>query len=116
MFFINYFLSKTSLIFLYVIIYCVGARITTLMYISDGLDPYFFFRNIENMRSMKEKMDGEVFISRQSWHFPFVDKMIRVLFPICTLLSSVNNYVSRQGKGINRTSESTIIIIKIVFF
>ena len=39
---------------------------------------------------MKEEMDGEVLISRQSRHFPFVDNMIRVLFPICTLNWHVN--------------------------
>ena len=80
------------------------------MSISDGLDPYFFCRKMERL-SVKEEMDGEVFISRQSRHYPFVDNMIKVLFPICTLLWRVNNYVSRQGKGITRRNESTIIII-----
>ena len=28
--------------------------------------------------------------------------MIKLLFPICTLTWSVNNYVSCQGKGINK--------------
>ena len=28
--------------FVYVIVYCVGAGISTLISISDGLDPYFF--------------------------------------------------------------------------
>ena len=61
---------------------------------------------------MKEEMDGKVFISRQSRHFSFIDKMIKVLFPICTLNRRVENYVSRQGKGINGGNESTMIIIK----
>ena len=82
--------------FVNVIIYCVGAAITTLMFIPDGLGPYFFRRKIEKTRSMKEKMDGEVFISRQSQHYPFANNMIKVLFPICTLIWRVNNYVSRQ--------------------
>ena len=56
---------------------------------------------------MKEEMDGEVFISRQSRHFPFIDNMIKLLFPICTLIWRVNNYVSRQEKG--RRNENTII-------
>ena len=34
---------------------------------------------------MNEKMDGEVFISRQSRQFPFIDIMIKTLFPIFTL-------------------------------
>ena len=53
----------------YVTIYCVGAVITTLMSISEGLDPDFFRRKVEKTWSTKKEMDGEVFISRQSWHF-----------------------------------------------
>ena len=34
---------------------------------------------------MKKEMDGKVFISSQSRHFSFVNNMITVLFPICTL-------------------------------
>ena len=84
--------------FVYVIIYCVGAGITTLISISDGWDPYFFRRKMEKTRFVKEKMDGRVFISRQSRHFSFLNNMIKVLFPIFTLIWRVNNYVSRQGK------------------
>ena len=47
---------------------------------------------------MKEEMDGEVFISRQIRHDSFMDIMIKILFPICTLNWRVNNYVYRQGK------------------
>ena len=36
--------------------------------------------------------------------------MIIVLFPFCTLNWRVNNYVSRQRKGINRRNERTNII------
>ena len=85
-------------VFVYVIIYCVGAGIITLMSIFDGLDPYFLRRKMEKTRCMKEKMDGEVFFSLQIRHYPFLDSMIKVLFPICTLIWCVNNYVSRQGK------------------
>ena len=81
------------------------------MSIFDGLDPSFFRRKIEKTQSIKKKMDGQVFISRQSRHFPFIDNMIKVLFPICTLIWRVNNYVSSQGKRINRRNESTIMII-----
>ena len=55
--------------FVHVIIYCVDAGITTLMYKSDGLDPHFFCRKMEKTRSVKEEMDGEVFLSRQGRHF-----------------------------------------------
>ena len=98
----------------YVIIYCVGAGKTTLMSISYRLDPYFFRRKMERTRSMKEELDGGVFISRQSRHFSFIDNMIKVLFPIFTLNWRVNNYFSRQGEGINMRNE--IIFIMIYFY
>ena len=66
---------------------------------------------MEKTKSMKEEMDGEVFNSRQGWLFSFLDIMIKVLFPICTLNWRVNTYVSCQGEGINRRNESTINII-----
>ena len=59
------------LICVYVIIYCVGAGITTLISISDGSDRTFFCRKMERTRSVREEMDGKVFISRQSRH-PFL--------------------------------------------
>ena len=99
------------MIFVYVIIFCVGEGITTLMSISNGLDPYIFRRKMEKTRSTKEEMDGDVFISRQSRHFSFIDKMIKVLFPICTLNWRVSNYVSHQGKDMNNKIESTINIV-----
>ena len=60
---------------------------------------------------VKEEMDGEMFISRQRWNFSFIDNMIKVLFPICTLNWRVNIYVSCQGKGVNKKNESTTINI-----
>ena len=80
------------------------------MSIFDELDPYFFRRKMENTRSMKEEMDGEVFFASQSWHFSFTDNIIKVLLPNCTLNWQVNNHVSRQGKGKNRKKESFNII------
>ena len=66
---------------------------------------------MENTRSKKKEMDGEVLISRQSRHFCFIDNMIKVLFPVCALVCRVNNYVCRQGEGINGRKQSTISII-----
>ena len=68
------------------------------MSFSDGFGPYFFRRKMEKTRSMREEMDGQVFISRQSQHFSFIDDMIKVLFPIFTLIWRANNCDSRQGK------------------
>ena len=42
--------------------------------------------------------------------FVFVFNMIKVPFPFCTSTWRVNNYVSRQRKGINTRKESTFII------
>ena len=66
---------------------------------------------MEKTRSVKEKLDGEVFISHQSRDFPFIDNLTKVLFPFCALIWRVNSYGSRQGKGINRRNDSTIINI-----
>ena len=73
----------------------------------------FFCRKIKKSPSMKEEMDGEVYISRQSRHLSFIDDMIEILFPNFTFKWSVNNYVSCQGKSMIRKKESTNIIIKI---
>ena len=90
---------EKTLMFFYVVFYDVRAGITTLMSISDGSDRTFSCRKMERTRSMREEMDGKVFISRHSrHHFPLINNMIKVLFPICTLFWRVNNYVFRQGK------------------
>ena len=91
--------------FAYVIIYSVGAAVTTLMSISDGLDPYVSCRKIEKTRSIKEKLDGVLIISLQNRHFSFIDNMMKVLFLLYTLIWRVNNYAFLQGKGINRRNE-----------
>ena len=52
-------------------IYGVGAGITTLMSISDGSDRTLFCRKMDRTRSVREEMDGKVFISRQSRHLFF---------------------------------------------
>ena len=73
--------GKSFWSFVYVIIYCVGAGISTLISISDWSDPYIFRRKMEKMRCVKEEMEGKLCISRQSPHFSFVINMIKVLFP-----------------------------------
>ena len=75
--------GKSFWSFVYVIIFCVRAVITTLntlISISDWSDTYIFYLKMEKTRSVKEEMDGEVFITRQSWHISFVIIMIKVLF------------------------------------
>ena len=79
------------------------------MSISDGLGLYIFRRKLEKTRRMKEEFDGNVFVSRQSQRFLFIVKMVKMLYPVCTLTWRVNNCVSRQGKGIKRTNESSTV-------
>ena len=83
------------------------------MSISDGLDTDVFRRKMEKTRSMGEEKHRKIFISRQSWHFSFVNIIIEVLSPICTVTWHVNVYVSRQGKGIN--GETKVYFFIIVF-
>ena len=73
--------GKSFWSFVYVIIFCVGAGISTLMSISDRLDPYIFRQKMEKTRSINEEMDWKVFISRRSRHVSFLIIMIEVLFP-----------------------------------
>ena len=72
--------GKSFWSFVYVIIYCVGEGISTLISISDWSDPYIFRRKMEKTRSVKEEKEGKLFTSRQSRHVSFVTIMIEVLF------------------------------------
>ena len=49
----------------------------------------------------------KLFISRQSRHFDHDVVIYKVLFPFSTLTWRVNNYVSRQRKGMNSRKENT---------
>ena len=60
-------------------------------------------------------MEG-CFFPPESASFSLINNMIKVLFPICTLIWRVNNFVFPPRKVINRRNESTIIIIKIAAF
>ena len=73
--------GKSFLLLVYVVIYCVGAGISTLISISDWWDRYIFRRKMKKTRSVKEEMEGKLFISRQSRHSSIVIIMIKVLFP-----------------------------------
>ena len=51
--------------------------------------------------SFEEKMNGKVFFPARLGFSAFEDYVVIVFFPISTLIWRANNYVSRQGKGIN---------------
>ena len=80
------------------------------MSISDGLSSYFFRRKMKKTQPMREEMDGKVFFPPESPSFVFVVNMIKVLFPISTLIWRVNNYVSHRKNGMNRRTESTFLL------
>ena len=77
------------------------------------IGPYLFLSKY-GKDAVREGRNGRkgVYFPPESAYFPLINIMIKVLFPICTLIWHVNIYVSRQGKGINRRNESAIIIIK----
>ena len=60
----------------------------------------YFFLSKEGKDAVSEGRYGRrgVHFPPESASFPLINNMIKVLFPICTLIWRVNNYVSRQGK------------------
>ena len=67
----QYFPLKENLwFFVYVIIDCVGVALSTLMSISEGLDPTSFCRKMEKGWSTKKEIDAKVFISARVGIFP----------------------------------------------
>ena len=77
----------------------VGAGITTLMSISDGLESSIFCQKMEKTRPMRKEMDRKVvYFPPESALLPLMLYFSTVLFPICALTWRVNNYVSRQEK------------------
>ena len=61
--------------------------------------PYFFLSK-DGKDAVREGGSGRkgVYFPPESASFPLINNMIKVLFPICTLIWRVNNYVYRQGK------------------
>ena len=61
--------------------------------------PYFFLSK-DGKDAVREGRNGRkgVCFPPESASFPLINTMIKVLFPICTLIWRVNTYVSHQGK------------------
>ena len=53
--------GKSFWSFVYVFIFCVGAGISTLMSIYDGLEPYIFRWKMGKTRCVKEEMERKLF-------------------------------------------------------
>ena len=60
----------------------------------------YFFLPKNGKNAVREGRNGRkgVYFPPESASFLLINIMIKVLFPICTLIQRVNNYVSRQGK------------------
>ena len=63
------------------------------------IGPYSFLSK-DGKDAVREGTNGwkGVYFPPELATFPLIYNMIEVLFPICTLIWCVNNYVSRQGK------------------
>ena len=81
------------------------------------IGPYFFLSK-DGKDAVREGRNGRkgVYFPPESASFSLINNMIKVLFPICTLIWRVNNYFFPPRKGINRRNESKMIIIKIAAF
>ena len=62
-------------------IFCAGGGTSTLMSISDGICPYILSKDGKNA-AYGRKINGKVFISRQSRHFLFIVIVINIFFHI----------------------------------
>ena len=63
------------------------------------IGPYFFLSK-DGKDTVHEGRNGRkgVYFPPDWASFSLINNIIKVLFPICTLIWRVNNYVSRQGK------------------
>ena len=62
---IIFLLCKSVWSLVYIVVFCVGAGISTLMSIFDGLGSYFFGWKMERTQPMSEEVDRTLFIPRQ---------------------------------------------------
>ena len=85
----------------------VGAGISALISIFDGLGPSIFRQKMGRTRILRNKMNGKgVYLPPESAFFIWC-LMMKILFLICFWTWRVNNYVSRQWQAIKRRNECT---------
>ena len=99
--------------------FCVGLGKTTLMFFSDGLDPYIFRQKMEETRPMREEKMERCLLPAIVGLFSFAVNTIQEIFPLFLMIWGVNNYVSRRIKRLNRRNKipnivNITIIINIV--
>ena len=86
----------------------VGAGISTLMSIFDGLGPSIFCRKMEKARPMREEMDGKVvFFPARVGTLTFDAILFDSTFPYLYFDMACKQLCFPPGKGINRRTEST---------
>ena len=71
---------------------------------------------MEKTRPVKEEVDRKCLFPARVGISPLINIMIKVLFPICTLIWRVNNYVSRQGKVLVGELKVQLILYKSKLF
>ena len=79
--------------------------------ISDGLGPSILCRKMEKARPKREQL----FVSRQSRHFPFDGIPLDSTFPYLYHDLACKQILFPPEKGINRTNESTILELSELF-
>ena len=90
---------ENTLIFVYVFIYLCRRGTNHFDVHFRRIGPYFS-PSKDGKDAVREGRNGRkgVYFPPESASFTLIYSMIEVLFPICTLIQRVNNYVSRQGK------------------
>ena len=84
---------------LFMFLFIVSARSNHFDVHFRRIGPYFFLSK-DGKDPVREGRNGRrgLYFPPESASFPLINNMIKVLFPTCTLIWRVNNYVSRQGK------------------
>ena len=100
-------------LFVHINFSCVGPKKSTLMSNSHGLGLFFFpWKDGKDVASEGRLGRKGFYFSLELASVVFLVNMLEVFFPIYTLIWRINNYVSLEGKGINRKSESTFVNMK----
>ena len=75
------------------------------------IGPYFLLSK-DGKNAVRERRNGRkgVYFPPELASFPLIITMIKVLFPICTLIWRVNNYISRQGKVLIREMKVQLLL------
>ena len=80
--------------------YLLCRRGNNHFYVHFGRIGQYFFLSKDRKDAVREGRNGRegVYFPPESASFRLINNMIEVLFPICTVIWCVNNYVSRHGK------------------